>query len=64
MISRQGESVKPLRTLWYLLLLFRVRYTVFPDFSMLGSKVSEQFGQNPCIDYRLGKLKKKRQGPE
>lgn len=54
----------PVRTLWYLLLPFRARYTVFHDFSMLGSKVSEQFGQNPHIDYRWENLKIKRKGSE
>lgn len=53
-----------LRTLQYLLFLSRERYTVFHDFSMQGSKVSEQFSKNPQIDWNLGKLKRKKKGSE
>lgn len=64
MMSRHGETMTSVRTLWYLLFLFRERYTVFHDFSMQGSNVSEQFSKNPQIDYRLGKLKRKKKGFE
>lgn len=64
MVSRHGERMTSVRTLQYLLFLSRERYTVFQDFSMQGSKVSEQFGKKPQIDCRLGKLERKKKGSE
>lgn len=58
-MSRHGENMTSVRTLWYLLFLFREWYTVFHDFSVQGSK-NWWAVQEKSPDDSLGKPERKK----